>query len=83
MIVGLQRRSGDMAVNVCREKKQTNMRASTADIAVRLTPASRQSLEQSLEFLVDDELLEVTPLHLRLRKKHLTPVDQARARRQA
>jgi GTP-binding protein len=83
MIVGLQRRTGDMAVNVCREKKQTNMRASTADIAVRLTPASRQSLEQSLEFLVDDELLEVTPLHLRLRKKHLTAVDQARARRQA
>jgi GTP-binding protein len=83
MIVGLQRRTGDMAVNVCREKKQTNMRASGADIAVRLTPASRQSLEQSLEFLVDDELLEVTPMHLRLRKKHLTAVDQARARRRA
>jgi GTP-binding protein len=83
MIVGLQRRIGDMPVNVCREKKQTNMRASGADIAVRLTPASRLSLEQSLEFLVDDELLEVTPQHLRLRKKHLTAVDQARARRQA
>jgi GTP-binding protein len=83
MIVGLQRRPADMAVNVCREKKQTNMRASTADISVRLTPASRLSLEQSLEFLVEGELLEVTPLHLRLRKEHLTAVDQARARRQA
>jgi GTP-binding protein len=81
MIVGLQRRAGDMSVNVCREKKQSNIRSSTADIAVRLTPARRLSLEQSLDFLVDDELLEVTPSHLRLRKRHLTEVDQARARR--
>ena len=48
---------------------------------MRLTPASRQSLEQSLDFLSDDELLEVTPKHLRLRKRHLTEVDQSRARR--
>jgi GTP-binding protein len=81
MIVGLQRRPGDMQVNVCREKKQSNIRSSTADIAVRLTPAQRLSLEQSLDFLADDELLEVTPVHLRLRKRHLTEVDQARARR--
>jgi GTP-binding protein len=72
-----------MSVNVCREKKQSNVRSSTADIAVRLTPASRLSLEQSLDFLVDDELLEVTPKHLRLRKRHLTEVEQARARRRA
>jgi len=83
MIVGQQRRPGDMAVNVCREKKQSNIRSSTADIAVRLTPAQRLSLEQSLDFLNDDELLEVTPLNLRLRKRHLTEVDQARARRRA
>ncbi len=83
MIVGLQRRAGDMAVNVCREKKQSNVRSSTADIAVRLTPATKLSLEQSLDFLVDDELLEVTPRHLRLRKRYLTEVDQARARRRA
>jgi len=83
MIVGQQRRPGDMAVNVCREKKQSNIRSSTADIAVRLTPAQRLSLEQSLDFLNDDELLEVTPLSLRLRKRHLTEVDQARARRRA
>jgi len=83
MIVGVQRRSGDMRVNVCREKKQSNIRSSTADIAVRLTPATRLSLEQALDFLVEDELLEVTPRHIRLRKRHLTEVDQARARRRA
>jgi GTP-binding protein len=81
MVVGIQRRTGDMRVNVCREKKQSNVRSSTADIAVRLTPATKLSLEQSLDFLVDDELLEVTPKHLRLRKRYLTEVDQARARR--
>src|SRR5215471_2363102 len=83
MIVGIQRRQGDMQVNVCREKKQTNIRAATADIAVRLTPATKLSLEQALDFLVDDELLEVTPAHLRLRKRHLTEVERARAHRRA
>jgi GTP-binding protein len=83
MVVGIQKRPGDIRVNVCREKKQSNVRSSTSDIAVRLTPASRQSLEQSLDFLGDDELLEVTPKHLRLRKRHLTEVDQSRARRAA
>ncbi len=83
MIVGIQKRPGDIRVNVCREKKQSNVRSSTSDISVRLTPASRQSLEQSLDFLADDELLEVTPKHLRLRKRHLTEVDQSRARRAA
>ncbi|HZQ48829.1 MAG TPA: translational GTPase TypA [Candidatus Dormibacteraeota bacterium] len=81
MIVGIQKRPGDIRVNVCREKKQSNVRSSTSDISVRLTPASRQSLEQSLDFLADDELLEVTPKHLRLRKRYLTEVDQSRARR--
>ena len=81
MIVGIQKRPGDIRVNVCREKKQSNIRSSTSDISVRLTPASRLSLEQSLDFLADYELLEVTPKHLRLRKRHLTEVDQSRARR--
>src|SRR5579864_4711066 len=81
MVVGVQKRPGDIRVNVCREKKQSNIRSSTSDISVRLTPASRQSLEQSLDFLGDDELLEVTPKHLRLRKRYLTEVDQSRARR--
>jgi len=83
MIVGVQKRPGDIRVNVCREKKQSNVRSSTSDISVRLTPATRLSLEQSLDFLADDELLEVTPKHLRLRKRHLTEVDQSRARRAA
>ncbi len=83
MIVGLQKRPGDIRVNVTREKKQSNVRSSTSDISVRLTPASRLSLEQSLDFVADDELLEVTPKHLRLRKRHLTEVDQSRARRAA
>ncbi len=83
MIVGVQRRPGDIRVNVCREKKQSNVRSSTSDISVRLTPASKLSLEQSLDFLADDELLEVTPKHLRLRKRHLTEVEQSRARRQS
>jgi GTP-binding protein len=81
MIVGLQRRTGDMMVNVCREKKLTNIRSSTKDIAVRLTPATKLSLEQAMDFLVDDELLEVTPAHIRLRKRYLTELDQAQARR--
>jgi GTP-binding protein len=81
MVVGIQKRPGDIRVNVCREKKQSNVRSSTSDIAVRLTPPSRLSLEQSLDFLADDELLEVTPKHLRLRKRYLTEVDQSRARR--
>ena len=83
MIVGIQKRPGDIRVNVCREKKQSNVRSSTSDISVRLTPATRLSLEQSLDFLGDDELLEVTPKHLRLRKRHLTEVDQSRARKAA
>jgi len=83
MIVGLQKRPGDIRVNVCREKKQSNVRSSTSDISVRLTPATRLSLEQSLDFLTDDELLEVTPKHLRLRKRHLTEVEQSRARKRA
>ncbi len=81
MIVGIQKRPGDIRVNVCREKKQSNIRSSTSDISVRLTPANKLSLEQSLDFLAEDELLEVTPLHLRLRKRYLTEVDQSRARR--
>jgi GTP-binding protein len=82
MIVGLQKRPGDMAVNVTRAKQLTNMRASTSDIGVRLTPATILSLEQAMDFLGDDELLEVTPQHIRLRKRHLTEVDASRARRE-
>ncbi len=79
MIVGLNSREYDIEVNVAKEKKQTNVRASTADIAVILTPPTILSLEQSLDFLEDDELLEVTPKSLRLRKRILDPTQRVRA----
>jgi GTP-binding protein len=71
MIVGENARANDLDVNITREKKQTNMRASTADEGIRLIPPRRLSLEQAIEFINDDELVEVTPHHLRLRKKTL------------
>jgi GTP-binding protein len=71
MIVGENSRDNDLDVNITREKKQTNMRASTADEGLRLIPPRRLSLEQSIEFINDDELVEVTPKSLRLRKRVL------------
>ncbi len=69
MIVGENARPNDMDVNVTKEKKQTNMRASTADEAIRLIPPRKLGLEQALEFINDDELVEITPAHIRLRKR--------------
>jgi GTP-binding protein len=71
MIVGENSRTNDMDVNVTKEKKQTNMRASTADEAIRLIPPKTLSLEQAIEFINDDELVEVTPKTIRLRKRIL------------
>src|SRR5256886_969130 len=71
MIVGENARPSDMDVNVTKEKKQTNMRASTADEAIRLIPPRKLGLELSIEFINDDELVEVTPASIRLRKKIL------------
>ena len=71
MIIGEHSRDNDLDVNVVREKKLTNMRASTADEAVRLAPPRAMNLEQAIEFIADDELVEVTPKSLRLRKKVL------------
>ena len=71
MIVGENSRTNDLDVNICREKKQTNMRASSADEAVRIIPPRRLNLEQALEFISDDELVEITPKSLRLRKRVL------------
>ena len=68
MVIGVSPRSEDMTVNVCKKKQMTNMRASGSDEALRLTPPRQMSLEQCLEFLADDELLEVTPKSLRMRK---------------
>jgi GTP-binding protein len=83
MIVGLHSRGTDLAVNVCKEKKQTNIRASTADIAVRLTPPLRMSLEESMDFINADELVEVTPKNIRLRKRLLTMNERFRAKKSA
>jgi GTP-binding protein len=83
MIVGQQPRQEDLPINICRAKKLTNMRASSADSSEKLTPPIVLSLEQSLDFLSDDELLEVTPQHLRLRKRLLTHDERNRVRKQA
>ncbi len=80
MIVGLNSRPMDMAVNICKEKQKTNIRSSTSDISVRLTPPILMSLEQSLDFINNDELVEVTPLNIRLRKKFLTQHERMRNR---
>jgi GTP-binding protein len=71
MVVGVTNKSDDVPVNVCRTKHLTNTRASGSDEALRLVPARKLSLEQCLEFLADDELLEVTPENLRIRKSIL------------
>jgi GTP-binding protein len=79
MIVGLNRRQEDMEINVCKAKHLTNMRSSSSDGVVQLTPYTELSLEQSIDFLNDDELLEVTPKSLRLRKRLLDPNERKRA----
>ncbi len=83
MIVGQHPREGDIEINVCREKKLTNMRSSTADVARRLNATIRLSLEEALAFIADDELVEVTPENLRLRKMELSAHDRKRQRRDA
>jgi GTP-binding protein len=79
MIVGQYNRQGDLEVNVCRAKQLTNMRSSSSDGTVQLTPYTQLSLEQCIDFIEDDELLEVTPKSLRLRKRHLDPNARKRA----
>ncbi len=81
MIVGESARSEDMTVNICKKKQLTNMRASGSDESLRLVPARQMSLEQCLEFLADDELLEVTPKNLRLRKRILKHDMRMRAQK--
>ena len=81
MIVGINSRENDMPVNICKEKKQTNIRSSTSDIAVRLEPPMILSLDQFMEMIGEDELLELTPKAIRLRKRHLTSQERERAAR--
>ncbi len=83
MIVGENSRSGDMNVNPTKEKKLTNMRAVGHDRNILLKPARRLSLEEALEFIAEDELVEVTPAQIRLRKILLKETDRRRAARQA
>ena len=79
MVVGISPKAEDIVVNVCKKKQQTNMRAAGSDEALRLVPPRRFSLEQSLEFLADDELLEVTPKNLRIRKTILDKEKRLKA----
>ncbi|KMJ44589.1 ribosome-dependent GTPase TypA [Xenorhabdus khoisanae] len=80
-IIGIHSRSNDLTVNCLTGKKLTNMRASGTDEATTLTPHIKKTLEQALEFIDDDELVEVTPQSIRLRKRHLTENDRRRASR--
>lgn len=82
MIVGSNAKDEDIIINVTKGKKLTNMRSKSSDGIIQLTPATKFSLEQCLDFLENDELLEITPLYLRLRKKYLTEIERKRNARQ-
>ncbi|MEZ5438465.1 MAG: translational GTPase TypA [Lysobacteraceae bacterium] len=82
-LVGIHSKDNDLTVNVIKSKPLTNVRASGKDDAIKLTPAIKYTLEQALDFIEDDELVEVTPKEIRLRKKHLTENDRKRASRAA
>ena len=81
MVVGIHARDSDLVVNVTKEKQLTNMRASGTDENIVLTPAIKLSLEQALEFIDDDELVEVTPKTIRIRKKELNETERKRTSR--
>ena len=73
MVLGERNRTDDLTVNIIREKKLTNMRSSGSDATVTLRPPKRLSLDQAIEFIAEDELVEITPLSIRLRKMELDP----------
>lgn len=78
MVIGLNRRSEDMEINACKEKQLTNIRAASSDFVTQLVPFTALSLEETLDFIEEDELIEVTPLSLRIRKKYLTNLERRR-----
>ena len=80
MVVGRNPKNEDLVVNVCKVKHLSNCRSSSSDDALRLTPPIKMSLEESIEFLGDDELLEVTPENLRIRKTILDQAQRAKAK---
>ena len=80
MIVGEHCKEGDIEVNVQRAKKLTNMRAAGSDRNMKIAPAQKMSLEEALEYIADDEYVEVTPLNIRLRKKYLSEIERKKMR---
>jgi GTP-binding protein len=83
MIVGENPREEDVVVNVAKRKHLTNMRSSNADIAVQLTPPRNMSLDDDIEYIAEDELMEVTPVNIRLRKKILNNEERGKIRKAA
>lgn len=82
MIVGEHTKDNDLVVNTCKSKKLTNMRAAGSDDNVNLAPAKKFTLELALEYISDDELVEITPNHLRLRKRILSELERRKHRNQ-
>jgi GTP-binding protein len=78
MVVGEYTRPGDLTINVCKKKHLTNMRQSNKDIEVRLTPPRQMSLDECIEYLAEDDLLEVTPVAIRIRKRILNTEDRGK-----
>lgn len=78
MVVGEHQRPGDLAINVCKKKHLTNMRAARGDMEIRLSPPRHMSLDEAMEYLADDELLEVTPLAIRIRKRILSAHERGK-----
>jgi GTP-binding protein len=83
MVVGETQRPEDLVVNVCKKKHLTNMRSSNKDIEVRLTPPRNMSLDEAIEYLSDDELLEVTPQNYRIRKRILNSEERGKQNKKA
>ena len=81
MVVGETQRPSDLAVNVCKKKHLTNMRSSNKDIEVRLTPPREMSLDEAIEYLSEDELLEVTPMNWRIRKRILDTEERGKTQK--
>ena len=83
MVIGENARGSDLAVNVCKKKHLTNMRASGGDMEIRLTPPRKMSLDEAIEYLSDDELLEVTPESFRIRKRILNTDERGKQTKKA
>ena len=83
MVVGENARAGDISVNICKKKHLTNMRASRGDMEIRLTPPRQMSLDEAIEYLADDELLEVTPENFRIRKRILGTEERGKQQKKA